>query len=323
MSPLGQTSWAENRWGLQQRLPKFRRAPESLNAKRITDRSIAIIETVGRYRFISTTDILRLVGGNEDVTHRHLQQLYHRDLISRFMLPVRKSGGEFIYFLDNAAALRQLAASSKIDPATLNWEQIRQDRGKYSASKNGHSVGQFLFVEHELMISTFRTNLELACRLHGRVQIERWLQGAKTWNKVPNSSGPTLPHRPDSFFTLYFPNAVEGQQRSNFFYEADRNTSSLTKIRQKLEAHLRFLLTGKYVESYQARRIRAVLVETTTADRADQMKHIASELAAKEPLANMLFWFTDLEKRESEKPHSTFAPIWQCAGDERARSLLD
>ena len=84
---------------MQQRIPKSRRVPEAIAAKRITERSLAIIATIARYRFILTSDIVRLVGGNEDVTHRHLQQLYHRNLVSRFTLPPANAGSEFISLL--------------------------------------------------------------------------------------------------------------------------------------------------------------------------------------------------------------------------------
>jgi hypothetical protein len=82
-------------------------------------RSLKVIETIARYRFILARDIVRLVGGNEDVTHRHLQQLYHRDLVNRFTLPAPRTG-EFIYFLDNAAGLRQLADASSLQGDLLD-----------------------------------------------------------------------------------------------------------------------------------------------------------------------------------------------------------
>ena len=104
---------------MQKRLPKTRRAPEAVATKRLTVRSLKVIETIARYRFILARDIVRLVGGNEDVTHRHLQQLYHRDLINRFTLPAPKTG-EFIYFLDNAAGLRQLADASSLQGDLLD-----------------------------------------------------------------------------------------------------------------------------------------------------------------------------------------------------------
>ncbi len=48
----------------------------------LTERDVKIIETIARYRFILNSDIIRPVGGNADVTYRHLQQLCHRDLVS-------------------------------------------------------------------------------------------------------------------------------------------------------------------------------------------------------------------------------------------------
>src|ERR1035441_6527856 len=85
----------------QKRLPKTKRAPEAIAPKRITERSLDVVRAIARYRFIPTSTLLRIVGGNEDVTHRHLQHLYHAGVISRFTIPNTTHRGEFIYFLDN------------------------------------------------------------------------------------------------------------------------------------------------------------------------------------------------------------------------------
>src|ERR1700677_2957146 len=92
----------------QTRLPKFRRVPEAVAGKRLTERSLEIIRIILRYRFMSTSTLVSVAGGNEDVTYRHLQQLYHQGLISRFTLPRSGNRGEFIYFLENATALREI-----------------------------------------------------------------------------------------------------------------------------------------------------------------------------------------------------------------------
>ncbi len=303
---------------MQQRLPKSRRAPEAIAAKRITERSLAIISTIARYRFILTSDIVRLVRGNEDVTHRHLQQLYHRNLVSRFTLPPANAGSEFIYFLDNAAALQQLAASSTLDASVLDLEEIRLNREKYSRSR---TVGQFLFVQHELMISSFHADLEIAAAHGSSVEVERWAQGASLWNQVKNTQGRTLSHRPDALFTLRFVNAPEGQQRSNFLYEADRGTSNLTRIKEKFEAHLRFFMVGEHIKRYGIRKLRAVLVETISPERGKQMRDVAAGLAAKMPLAGMIFWFSSTEVSKENK--AAFSQRWLCSADDRPRSLLD
>jgi hypothetical protein len=304
---------------MQQRLPKTKRAPEAVASKKITERSLAIIETIARYRFLLARDVVRLVGRNEDVTHRHLQQLYHRDLVNRFTLPSSRTG-EFIYFLDNAAGLRQLSEVSSLREDLLDWEGIRANREKYSESAT-RSVGRFLFIEHELMISSFHADLETSARAEGGAEIKRWVQGPALWNSVRVGPKRTLPHRPDALFTLYFPNAVEGQQHANYLYEADRGTSSLPRIREKLEAHLQFFMQGKHIEAYGFRKLRAVLVETLTEERARQIRRVATELAAQMPLARILFWFSYISLMDDAQFANTRR--WSCAADDRLRSLVD
>lgn len=305
---------------MQKRLPKTRRAPEALTSKKLTERSLKIIETVARYRFIVARDIVRLVGGNEDVTHRHLQQLYHRDLISRFILPTSKSHGEFIYFVDNAAGLRQLCDASKLKADLFDWDEIARNRERYGKSES-RSIGQFLFIEHELMISGFHANLEVAAQADGSVELERWEQGASLWNQVQVAPRKTLPHRPDALFSLRFPNAPKGQQRANFLYEADRGTSSLTKIREKLQAHALFLMQGKLAACYQLRTIRAVLVETLTEEHAVHIRRVVAGIAAEMPPAAVLFWISS--SRQAATSDAISLRRWSCVADQRLRCLED
>ena len=304
---------------MQKRLPKFRRAPEAVQGKVVTARGRLILTIISRYRFIATSDVIRLAGGNEDVTYRHLQQLYHQDLVSRVALPNNGNRGEFIYFLDNSKGLRQLVEHSKLSASVFDWREVKSNREKYGDPSIA-SVGRYLFLEHELMISRFRADLELECiNSGGRVELDKWTQGSRTWSKVEAGSGSMLPHRPDAFFTLKFPNAPDGQQRSNFFYEADRQTSNLTRFRHKLEAYLQFLMQGKH-KQYGIQKVRAVLVHTLKKEWAEQLKNTAAQLAVKEPLAAHLFWFTSSEELTDG---NILYPHFSLCADSRKRSLLD
>lgn len=305
---------------LQKRLPKFRRVPEEVKLSSVTERDFRIIETIARYRFLATSDIVRLIGGNEDVTYRHLQQLYHKDLISRIALPKNGGHGEFIYFLDNAEGLRSLCQHSKLEESQLDWKEIRANRSKYRNPSETGDVGHFLFLNHEIMIGRFRCELELCCqKSQGRQVLSKWMQGSSTWNKVKTPFGKTLPHRPDAFFTLEFPNAPDGQRFSNFFYEADRSTSNLTRMKEKLEAHLFFLLKRQH-EAYGIQKLRAVLVHTLDQLRAEQIRRLAETLSAEIPLAAHLFWFTSTEELQQK---SIFDAVFTSPQDPRKRSLLD
>ncbi len=306
------------------RLPKTRRVPEAFSSRGLTERSLKIIETIGRYRFLSSSKIIRLVGGNEDVTHRHLQQLFHRGLISRMKIPSAPANSEFVYFLANAALLRDLAHDNRINAEHLDFEQIRLNREKYgeTATVGRPRTGQMLFIEHELMISDFHAALESEIALRDTpVSLEVWQQGNKTWSTVPaRRDSVALPFRPDAYFVLNFPNAPEGQQRSNFFYEADRDTTSRTRFKLKLIAYVQFFLQGLYAEKYGARKVRAVLTETTSSPRMKQLQETASEIAQSVPLAAALFWFTTIG---SVHEKGICSAIWNCVADARQRSLLD
>ncbi|MCX6997072.1 MAG: hypothetical protein NTV49_08290 [Kiritimatiellaeota bacterium] len=75
----------------------------------ITDRDLDIIDAVLRYRFSSASQLVRLVGGNEDVTHPRLRRLWERGLINRRAFPGIRSHSEFYYYLDSRESLRLLA----------------------------------------------------------------------------------------------------------------------------------------------------------------------------------------------------------------------
>ena len=307
------------------RLPKTRRVPEAFSGRELTERSLKIIETIGRYRFLSSSKIIRLVGGNEDVTHRHLQQLFHRGLVSRLKIPSAPANSEFVYFLENAALLRNVAHDARINAECFNFEEIRLNRDKYGgdgATNGSRRTGQMLFIEHELMISDFHAALESEASLsQGRVGLDVWQQGNRTWDTVPaRQDSASLPHRPDAYFVLKFPNAPDGQQRSHFFYEADRNTTSRTRFKLKLIAYIQFFLQGLFTEKYGARKVRAVLTETTSNARMVLLKETAAELAEREPLAAPLFWFTTTELLREK---GLFSLLWNCRADDRQRSLLD
>jgi hypothetical protein len=128
----------------------------------------------------------------------------------------------------------------------------------------------------------------------------------------------TFPHRPDALFTLRFPSAPEGQQRSNFFYEADRGTTNLTRFKQKLEAHLEYLKQGKQA-ALGIKRVRAVLVETISAERCEQCMEVASGISTNEQNIAGLFWFSI----QGQLNGAGLEPRWATSTDAVLRSLAD
>jgi hypothetical protein len=306
----------------QHRLRKFSRDPAAAgrhSRRRLTERSIQVIETVERYRVIPTSLLIKLVGGNPRNVYRHLQVLYHRSLVNRFCF-FGPSGrpGEFNYFLDNPKALELIAEHSDADPTKLDFEGVRRNREKWTPSLSGSispetgeqdeaGEGQRYFLRHELMISRFHGALELACRASaGRVELTSWRQGPELWNRVEatriaRESGKWtemdttehIAHRPDALFSLKRSDEAEAR---HYLYEADRKTSNSTRLIKKLRGHFLFIVKHKrHLEAYGLNRIRAVLIETLDTRWAEVLRQAARHPAVSGQKATGLFWFTSSE----------------------------
>jgi hypothetical protein len=346
---------------MQQRLPKFKREPEALANKQITERSLVIIETIHRYKLLPTSLVVRLVSGDKLTTQEHLKMLFHRGLINRFSFPKIGSPGEFHYYLDNTRALDLLVEQGSV-PEDLDYEGVRRNREKsyadiHDPKKVEEMQGRLLFLKHEAMISRFHATLEMACRnSNGEIVLAAWKQGASLWHRVTapklsyngidiegnpvyreTGEQEELPHRPDAFFSLYYPQQPVALQWAHFLYEADRKTTSTTKHNRKLRAHFQFIVRQKRHElNYGIKRIRAVLIETLDDKWADNLRSAASEYPVSGNKPSPLFWFTTSrlfnqpqEEREGERslptylthPEIILQPIWATPADNQLYSL--
>jgi hypothetical protein len=338
---------------MQKRLHKYRRDPGRLEPRRITDRSLEIISIIERYWIIPTSFITSLTAGNERITARHLQTLYHQGFINRFCFPRIGNPSEFHYYLDDTRALDLLVTNGAINKQQLDYGGVRRNREKRYCDINfGLNIddlqGRLMHLHHELMISRFHFMLEAGCRAAaGKVQLTAFKQGSELWRTVEvpklayNRDTDTwkeleqtefLPHRPDAFFTLYFPNEPEGKRNAHFFYEADRKHATTKKHNRKLRAHFYYIVKQKRQrEDYGIRRVR-VLVESTHDYWANELRVAARHEIVSGATPSPLFWFTTsalfTERQEVErygkirnvplfllKPEVIFKRIWLTPAD--------
>ncbi len=348
------------------RLKKYsRERAENLPPRRITSRSIEIIDIIQRYKFIPTSLIVRLVTGDTRTTERHLQNLYHQELVNRFAFPSTFFPTEFIYYLDDKRALA-LLINAGYDAEKLDNEIVKRNREKrYSEITMSREMikmqGRLMHLHHEIMISRFHFMLEKACRKSGgKVELLGFYQGSSLWNKIDVAKvfydetnklveleeTESLPHRPDAFFALYFPDQEGEEKAQYFFYEADRKNTSIKKFNKKLRAHFHYIVKQKkHVTDYGVKRIRAVLIESIKDSWTNELR-----LHARQPIVagnkpSPLFWFTTsdavFEQKTTvkikgvekeipiywEKPELVFAKIWATSLDDDERpnfqSLFD
>lgn len=303
----------------QKRRQKFKRFPEAASKRQITTLSLSIIDTIERYRIISTPLLYQFIDTHPKVTARHLRQLYDKGLINRFCFMKGRTPGEFHYYLDNVAALNHLVEAG-VEAEQLDFEEVRRNREKRycdinDPTKSEEQEGTRLFLKHETMISRFHGMLELGCKqTNGIVELSYWQQGPSLWNsievpkvgsKIQTRAGrqervwyadegtEKLPHRPDALFTLTFKRNEGKPEDVSFFYEADRKTTNTTRLIKKLRAHFHYIVVEKkHQEHYQVPRIRAVLVETLDENWAEHLRLQvgAHPVVSKKP--SPLFWFT-------------------------------
>ena len=153
--------------------------PKTARAGRITDRDLDVLDAVLRYRFCSAAQIVRLVGGNEDVTHRRLRRLWEEGLVNRWAFPCLRTHSKFFYYLDIREPLDLLAEyrNLEIHPQMLEETRAHREKDYAGAAVRGQHM-QLGFLNHALMVSRMHFMLEMACRTSDRaIGLEAWRQG--------------------------------------------------------------------------------------------------------------------------------------------------
>ncbi|MDA2929351.1 hypothetical protein MYX84_05290 [Acidobacteria bacterium AH-259-O06] len=151
----------------------------------------------------------------------------------------------------------------------------------------------------------------------------------------------TLPHRPDAFFILHFPQAPEGQRYAHFFYEADRKNTTTERMRRKFRSHFHFVVRQKrHRLKYNIHRVRAVLTETVDTTWAENLRNATHHPAVCGEKPTPLFWFTASQIFEQEReiqqakrtqklprflaePDLIFQKVWATPVNDELVSLLD
>ena len=136
--------------------------PEQPTSRSISDLDLKIMEVVLRFRFSPASQIWRLVGGNEDVTHRRLRRPWERRLINRFAFPFQRSHSEFYYYLDSREPLSLLVERRGWELDDKMLEEIKGNREKdYAQAAFRGQHMQLGFLNHSLMISRMRFMVDI------------------------------------------------------------------------------------------------------------------------------------------------------------------
>ncbi|WP_437625980.1 replication-relaxation family protein [Sorangium sp. So ce1151] len=160
------------------------------------------------------------------------------------------------------------------------------------------STKRGLFWRHTMLVNDVRISFDLATESESSpIRIERtvpeWEVKPAVRRGAPHherfvlsehlkaSDGITYWHRPDCLFLMH-PKA-DGAQRVAVFLEADRNTESMKRIRDKMEAFWLYWRRQRFVDSFQAvaMRVLFVLDDVTNRRRIHSMQEELRQLASR------------------------------------------
>jgi hypothetical protein len=269
------------------RLPRFRRTPAPPPLE-VTPRDLEIMRHVARFRFLTSAQIVALIGGSRFQLLRRLQRLFHAGLLDRPRAQVRQfceDGPQPIAYALGSRGARLLAG-----------DDIRRPR------LDNRNVKQ-LHLQHTLLIAETMIALEHAAREAGHFRLHdltpetmpgmvfKW--GVIVRHGVRAEKSQRVGLQPDRAFLW---EDTRTGERVLHFLEADRATMPITRRGLSQTSFMRKLLAYEatwtqelHRELFGQKRFR-VLTVTSGAARAANLAAAADKL----PRGRGLFVFTDL-----------------------------
>jgi DNA-binding PadR family transcriptional regulator len=276
----------------------------------ITERDLAVVLDVYKYRYVTAAQIQRLHFPSLQTTYRRLRALVELGYLKTFAVP---NIPERLYHLSQSGA-ELVAAQLSVEVADLKWSQT------------SHAPKDYYFLRHFLKAGDFRIALKLACQ-GADIQLLGFIPeyyGEKTSGGSPvkyikdfvcdiTDVSTKINHTPDGVFAL-----MKNQVPALFFLEIDRGTEVISDahkgVLKSVRFYLNYLVSGgysRYQEDFQCSTFKGfrTLIVTTSVARIDNIRREISRLSFADK-AKKLIWLTiDTDVSET----SLFQPIWQSA----------
>ena len=235
-----------------------------------------------------------------------------------------------VYAMGNQ--LRKDALARRLEPEELEENGIDLEAlGRLDWTSKNREV-QFPYVKHALMVTKFRTCLEVACREGEDLELLYWYADRQVKDKVfirkESGEKEARPIHPDGFFCV----SVRGEKKW-FFLEADRHTmpqkrssNKKSAMFNKLQGYWEFWGQKRFKDrespfaQFKMNHFRALFI-TKSEKRAENLLEVAREADPKKK-GSALFMVTSQENYDLGKPGGLFENIWGVPGTEGERFSL-
>lgn len=278
---------------------------------RLTERDQAVVRALYAYRYLTSSQVARLLFPSQQTANRRLRALLQLGFVTYFEVPAVP---ERIYRLTRQGA--ELVARQKETP----FEELRY------WSVNTHAPKDYYFMRHFIAASDFRMALEAACRRAGvevlflpewlaqreGQAIRRHITSRSAWGDVLLKGERELVHTPDAAIVLRWPSGGAAL----FFLEVDRGTETLSNPRRGVRKMVRSYLSSLHEGDYRRYERFAgggplrgfrVLFVTTSERRLENTRERLLDVPAKMRKGLRFLWAAPMEAVTEE---TVFDKIW-------------
>lgn len=269
---------------------------------RLQDRDIAILDALRVHRYARSEHIHGLLFGARTLrsAQKRLRTLWEHGFLDRYYLPIMLAGGEPL----------PRTAPKPIYTLSVRGADLLSERLSIPCAEIPHGLRQkprgFPTIQHHLAVTDFMVALRLACRTRADVCLESLEHEHVLWRRLADAPADLKRDGiavPDGAFTLIL---AKGP-RLTFHLEIVRAgvKGGNKGLKRKLALYTKLNRRGFFRHAYGHKRLRAVLIATTSAPRADRFRLLAENLKH----GRLLFWFGAYQiPGPAREPKSAFTP---------------
>lgn len=254
-----------------------------------------MLAAILRHRFLTTAQlrVLLFEGASVKRVQQRLRKLWLHGLIDRYFVPLalgdaRSPDAKPLYYLTLTNQGFDLIADGSV--------------GERPRAPNP------VMLQHDALVVEFLVAMQVACRGRLDIRLERVEAEWLLWQRIGALRQRGQLTRgylvPDAAVTLTFPALGKTQ---TFYFEMVRADvkGGNRRLQEKLRRYVVLHRQGFFRQAFGHEQLRAVIIATTSAQRAEHFRQLAAGLAH----GRQLFWFgVAEEKDQAGQPLSTLTP---------------